>query len=127
MCSNRTDLHLTLADLFYGSDLPERPSPTSMRLVCIQKARGSSPLSRKPCAVGARRTSSGASAASTARGNAMLGLRGLPNSSDLRRHVYSVGGTPTPLQLVDQYHGSQDGKRYQDEQHDRHGHPPSQT
>jgi hypothetical protein len=23
-------------DLFYGSDLPERPSPTSVRLVCIQ-------------------------------------------------------------------------------------------
>jgi hypothetical protein len=36
-CSNQTDLRLTLADLFYGSDLPERPSPTFMRLVCIQK------------------------------------------------------------------------------------------
>jgi hypothetical protein len=35
-CSNQTDLRLTLADLFYGPDLPERPSPTSMRLVCIQ-------------------------------------------------------------------------------------------
>jgi len=32
------DLGLTLADLFYRSDLPERPSPTSVRLVCIQKA-----------------------------------------------------------------------------------------
>ena len=44
-CSNQTDLRLTLADLFYGSDLPERPSSTSTDLVCIQKARGSSPLS----------------------------------------------------------------------------------
>jgi hypothetical protein len=44
-CSNQTDLHLTLANLLYGSNLPERPSPTSVRLVCIQKARGSSPLS----------------------------------------------------------------------------------
>jgi hypothetical protein len=35
-CSNRIDLCLTLADLFYGSDLPERPSPTFMRKVCIQ-------------------------------------------------------------------------------------------
>jgi hypothetical protein len=35
-CSNHTDLHLTLTDLLYGSDLPERPSTTSMRLVCIQ-------------------------------------------------------------------------------------------
>jgi hypothetical protein len=35
-CSNRTDLHLTLADLHHGFDLPERPSSTSMRLVCIQ-------------------------------------------------------------------------------------------
>jgi len=37
--SNQTDLHLALADLFHGSDLPERPSPTSMRLVCIEKVR----------------------------------------------------------------------------------------
>ena len=44
-CSNQTDLRLTLADLFHGSDLPGRPSPTSTDLVCIQKARGSSPLS----------------------------------------------------------------------------------
>jgi hypothetical protein len=29
MCSNQTYLRMTLADLFYGSDLPERPSPTS--------------------------------------------------------------------------------------------------
>lgn len=29
---------MTLANLFYGSDLPERSSPTSMRLVCIQRA-----------------------------------------------------------------------------------------
>ena len=36
MCSNQIDLRLTLADPFCGSDLPERPSPTSMRLVCIQ-------------------------------------------------------------------------------------------
>ena len=39
-CSNQTDLRLTLADPFYDSDLPERPSPTSTDLVCIQKARG---------------------------------------------------------------------------------------
>jgi hypothetical protein len=38
MCGNQVELRLTSADLFYGSDLPERPSPTSMRLVCIQKA-----------------------------------------------------------------------------------------
>ena len=38
-CSNQTDLRLTLADLFYGSDLPERPSPTSTDLVCIQGIR----------------------------------------------------------------------------------------
>src|SRR6516225_9838320 len=53
-CSNQTDLGLTLADLFYRSDLPERPSPTSVRLVCIQKARGSSPLSstgQRPVAI----------------------------------------------------------------------------
>jgi hypothetical protein len=37
-CSNRTDLHVTLADLLHSSDLPERPSSTSMRLVCIQMA-----------------------------------------------------------------------------------------
>jgi hypothetical protein len=36
-CSNQTDLRLTLADLFYGSGLPERPSPTSTDLVCIQR------------------------------------------------------------------------------------------
>ena len=30
-------LYLTLADLFNDSDLPQRPSPTSMSLVCIQK------------------------------------------------------------------------------------------
>jgi hypothetical protein len=35
-CSNQTDLRLTLADLFYGFDLPERPSSTSTDLVCIQ-------------------------------------------------------------------------------------------
>ena len=35
-CSNQTDLRLTLVDLFYGSNLPERLSPTSVRLVCIQ-------------------------------------------------------------------------------------------
>jgi hypothetical protein len=40
-CSNQSDLRLTLADLFYGSNLPERPSPTFVRLVCIQKARES--------------------------------------------------------------------------------------
>jgi hypothetical protein len=40
-CSNQTDLHLTLTDLFHGSDLPERPSPTSMRLVCIQIQKAS--------------------------------------------------------------------------------------
>jgi len=62
-CSNQTGLRLTLADLFYGSDLPERPSPTSMRLVCIQKARGSSPLSstggyRQNCRCRADRTAS---------------------------------------------------------------------
>jgi hypothetical protein len=44
-CSNRTDLRRTLADLLSGSDLPERPSPTCTDLVCIQKARGSSPPS----------------------------------------------------------------------------------
>ena len=44
-CSNQTDLRLTLADLFHGSDLPERPSPTSMRLVCIQVVK-----SKPPCA-----------------------------------------------------------------------------
>jgi hypothetical protein len=38
-CSNQTDLRLTLADLFYGSDLPERPSPTSTDLVCIQMVK----------------------------------------------------------------------------------------
>jgi hypothetical protein len=43
-CSNQTELRMTLADLFYGSNLPERPSPTSMRLVCIQKAIGSRTL-----------------------------------------------------------------------------------
>lgn len=31
-----TGPHLTSIDLFCGSDLPERSSPTSMRLVCIQ-------------------------------------------------------------------------------------------
>jgi hypothetical protein len=35
-CSNRTDLRLTLADLFYGSDLPQRPTPTSTDLVCLR-------------------------------------------------------------------------------------------
>jgi hypothetical protein len=35
-CSNQSDLHLALADLFDGSDVPEPPSPTFMRLVCIQ-------------------------------------------------------------------------------------------
>jgi hypothetical protein len=44
-CSNQTDLRLTLADLFYGSDLPERPSPTFTDLVCIQMViRGSVPV-----------------------------------------------------------------------------------
>jgi len=37
-CSNQTNLRLTLADLFYRSNLLERPSPTSVSLVCIQKA-----------------------------------------------------------------------------------------
>jgi len=37
MCSNQTDLRLTLADLSYGPDLPERPSPTSTDLVYIQR------------------------------------------------------------------------------------------
>jgi len=54
----------------------------------------------------------------------MVGLRGVPKNSYPRCHVYSVGGTPTPLQLVSQYHGNQDGKGCQDEQHDRHRHPP---
>jgi hypothetical protein len=36
MCGNQNDLRMTLADRFYGSDLRERLSPTSMRLVCIQ-------------------------------------------------------------------------------------------
>jgi hypothetical protein len=35
-CSNHTDLQLTLSDLFHAFDLPERPSPTSTSLVCIQ-------------------------------------------------------------------------------------------
>jgi hypothetical protein len=39
-CSNQTDLRLTLADLFYGSDLPGRPSPTFTDLVCIQGITG---------------------------------------------------------------------------------------
>lgn len=38
-CSSQTDLRLALADLFDGADVPERPSATFMRLVCIQKAR----------------------------------------------------------------------------------------
>jgi hypothetical protein len=38
--SNQTDLRPTLADLFYGSDLPKRPSATSIRLVCIQSVNG---------------------------------------------------------------------------------------
>jgi hypothetical protein len=38
-CSNQTDLQLTLPYLFHTFDLPERPSPTSTSLVCIQKAR----------------------------------------------------------------------------------------
>jgi hypothetical protein len=54
----------------------------------------------------------------------MPGLRGVPNRSHPRRHVYSGGGMPTPPQFVDQHHGSQDGKRYQDDQHDGHRHPP---
>lgn len=37
--ANHTDLRLTLADLFYGSNLPERPSPAFIRLVCIQEVR----------------------------------------------------------------------------------------
>ena len=35
-CSNQIDLYLTLTDLFYGPDLPERPPLTSVRLVCIE-------------------------------------------------------------------------------------------
>jgi hypothetical protein len=35
-CSNQADLHLTLADLLDSPDPPQRPSLTSMRLVCIQ-------------------------------------------------------------------------------------------
>jgi hypothetical protein len=52
-CSNQTDLRLTLADLFYGSDLPERPSPTSVRLVCIQT------VVQRTCNLGRRDTAAG--------------------------------------------------------------------
>lgn len=38
-CSNQTDLHLTLTDPLHSSDLPQRPSLTSMRLVCIENVR----------------------------------------------------------------------------------------
>jgi len=47
-CSNQTDLRPALTDPIRHSDLPQRPSSTCMRLVCIQKARGSSPLSSTP-------------------------------------------------------------------------------
>ena len=35
MCSNQADLHLTLTDPKNGPELPQRPSMTCMRLVCI--------------------------------------------------------------------------------------------
>lgn len=37
-CSNQTNLQLALPDLFHAPDLPQRPSPTFMSLVCIQMA-----------------------------------------------------------------------------------------
>jgi len=79
--------------------------------------------SRRPGAIGTRRTSL-TSAAAAARGNAMPGLRGVPKSSYPRRYVYGGGGTPAPLQIVNQHHGNQDGKRYQEDQHEGHRHPP---
>ena len=46
MCSNQADLHLTLTDPKNGPELASNDLQwTCMRLVCIQKARGSSPLS----------------------------------------------------------------------------------
>jgi hypothetical protein len=38
-CSNQTDLRSTLTAQIYSSDLPQRPSLTTMHLVCIEKAR----------------------------------------------------------------------------------------
>ena len=37
MCSNQANLHLTLTDPKNGPELPQRPSMTCMRLVCIQR------------------------------------------------------------------------------------------
>ena len=39
MCSNQADLHLTLTDPKNGPELPQRPSMTCMRLVCIETLR----------------------------------------------------------------------------------------
>jgi len=36
MCSNQADLHLTFIDLIWPSDLPQRPSLTSMPLATDQ-------------------------------------------------------------------------------------------
>jgi hypothetical protein len=52
-CSNQTGLRLTLTDLFDGPDLPERPSPTSVRLVCIQTVWPVWPLSGRQRALNA--------------------------------------------------------------------------
>ncbi len=45
-CSNQADLHLTFIDPIWPSDLPQRPSLTSLPLATDQKAGGSSPSER---------------------------------------------------------------------------------